>query len=339
MADMEKDSVKVTFSKSKEAYVEADEVDKEEYSGSYPGKVFNVFYRGCNNVDVSSDVGNVRKLQTGVPIHKTELLEFVNEKEADLQYEPSGSVNQKYSTVGSNWSRNGRRIKFSEKKTGLLQLSYSTTCERWGFNFTFAEQFCNNGKPPAALIIFRCASEMDSEVVENWYCHKKDVSIKVVDACTGDPVPGASVTIGGKKEVADEDGNVTFADIAEGEKSVKITAEGYIDSDKDPLDNDSINVEYDEDEDDRFYDKEEAKEYAQKEAFRVLAHVKHYDKLKRGSYKYIASYYDISNSSVSSKMNKALIALGYKEKKKEKGSQTTQNLNKKEAREKQGITI
>lgn len=96
---------------------------------------------------------------------------------------------------------------------------------------------------------------------------------------------------------------------------------------------------YDEDEDDMFYDKEEAHKLAEKEAFRVLAHVKHYGKLKRGSYKYISSYFDISNSSVSSKINKALIEQGYKEKKKEKGSSSTQNLNKKEAREKQGITI
>lgn len=93
---------------------------------------------------------------------------------------------------------------------------------------------------------------------------------------------------------------------------------------------------YDEDENDRFYTKEEAEDFAQKEAFKVLGHVKHNGKLKRGAYKYIASYYDISSSAVSSKMSKAMIKEGLKKPKKEV---STQNLNKKEDKKEQGITI
>lgn len=237
MVDMKSDSVKIVFS-SREAFIEVEEA--EDYSGPYSGKVFNVFYSGCSSPSVSSDVGNVQELQTNVPIDRTEILEFVDEKAASLRYEPSGSVTQEHSTVGSGWTRNGKKISFSEEKVGLLKVSYQTACDRWGFNF-------GNSSAPTALITFRCGSEVTSEQVEA--PNTGGVSIKVVDACTGDPVPNASVTISNKTEVTDENGDVSISGLTEEEHSVMITANGYIDSDKDPLDNDSINVSFDEDED------------------------------------------------------------------------------------------
>lgn len=69
-------------------------------------------------------------------------------------------------------------------------------------------------------------------------------NIKIVDHCTDEPVQGAAFTFQGKSFITDADGKAYIGELKKGivYPIGKITREGYIDSDIDPLDNEEFEI-------------------------------------------------------------------------------------------------
>jgi len=237
----------ISFGGGSNVKLDVDEV--EDYSGYFPGKVFNVFYSGCTAVSVVSDVGQITKLEGNVPEEKEETLQFVYEKTKSLDFHPIGTVEEIYSSMDHSFSMDGRVVSFPVPVFGIVKVRYTTSADKYGFDFTASEKLCLNDKPPAALIVFQCSDQRSTKTVSNWYCNRKTITARIVDACTGDPVPNANITVDGvDKGQADESGLITLHDMVEGDHNIKITADGYVDSDADTLANDTFTVTYDADE-------------------------------------------------------------------------------------------
>lgn len=215
--------------------------EDSDYSGVFQGKVFLV--TGSSQVTAKSDTGTISKMATGIPSTVQETLSFADAKEAMLQALPTGTVSVVYSSCGTP-AFDGKRVYFPGTKFGIVQVEYQTLSERWGFEFDFP--YCIGGNPPSAFVVFACGSASHSEVIENWHCSSQTVQIRVVNACTGDPVANASVMVDGSPAGdTDADGLLTLTGLTTGDHPVIITAAGYVPSDSDVLDNDNLAVSED----------------------------------------------------------------------------------------------
>ena len=82
-------------------------------------------------------------------------------------------------------------------------------------------------------------SEVDSELDTR----TRDITINVKDYATEITIEGATIYVDGSwKGATDAEGNITLKDIAVGDHTIKITKNGYLDSDLDDLANDTFTV-------------------------------------------------------------------------------------------------
>ena len=72
----------------------------------------------------------------------------------------------------------------------------------------------------------------------------EDVSVTINDACEGDPVAGAQISVDGNlvETVSGKDGKIHLGVLSKGEHNIVVTAPGYVSSADDTLSNDSIIV-------------------------------------------------------------------------------------------------
>ena len=218
--------------------------DDQDYLGSYEGFYFKVI-ASSPDYQLLHDFGDIKKIQKDATEVIEETIAIPREKSAQLSSVPLDGVQVVWSNLPSNFTLNQDTISFPNLQIGSMKVKYTRKFDRYNFDFLASEK--QDGGPPQAVIVGTLGDDQDHLVYENM--GYKGITIRIVDACTGDPVNQATVTVDGMNElVTDADGKVEL-NAKLGEHSLFVTAEGYINSDEDSLDNDSFMVKEDEDED------------------------------------------------------------------------------------------
>ena len=204
-----------------------------------------VLHKGWTNYQVGSSAGNLNRVAANYqyPIVSEELI-FALEDEKTLQYEPYSNVTYSWlgSSPGVSVTFEGDKVKLSSRAVGKLICSYTTIGDRWKLSgVTFDGD---------VVVVARPLPDGDGAYVDtDWETvteeeGEKLYDLKVIDYCTGDPVPGVAVTIAGQSYgVTDSDGVVYVGQLAAGSHSLVMTKDGYIPSASDKLNNDLIVIE------------------------------------------------------------------------------------------------
>lgn len=231
----------------------------DEYEGVFTeGRYFKVYPSGVP--EVYADAGELKKISSDKRETKTEYVVFAESKEESLGDFPvnTPTVLSWTGTGSPTFARD--KVKFNEKKVGVLKLEYEVSFDRYHHKFTLSEKY--QGEPEKCVIIGKKVFYEGSpyeEVSMDHLVHtnpetgdRRDVTIKVVDACTGDPVPDATVEINNGmvfSGTTDENGEVVVSDLLIGEEyQIFTNANNYVASDQDTLDNDTFTVEEEESE-------------------------------------------------------------------------------------------
>lgn len=89
-----------------------------------------------------------------------------------------------------------------------------------------------------------CASTYLEEDIISEEEAGEEVILRIIDACNDDPVPGAQVIVDGTlvEGITNVDGKINVGILSEGTYDIIVTADGFVPSNEDQLDNDQIEV-------------------------------------------------------------------------------------------------
>ncbi len=203
------------------------------------------------NYRLYASAGVVDKLATNVLYPMSETLVFALEKTAELSHVPSGVVSYKWlGRNGGNASFVGKTVRLGTTAIGVfvLQCDYFIAGDRVRLFLNEAAM----GEEAEMEVTVAAADDRGVATAAVSYAIDDEteggtlvpVDIQVVDACTGDPVAGASVTVDGQlMGTTDAEGVISCGMMLSGsEHTLVITATGYIDSEADTLCNDTFTV-------------------------------------------------------------------------------------------------
>lgn len=181
--------------------------------------------------------GTVSIQATGLPMAKEEEISFMMTSEATLQYLPDTAVSVKWiGTDGGTPSFAGRRVTIPEKAVGILECKYTTLwssvkCVPIEALDTLVCVFQNGGKDCLTFEVEEAAGPTSYE-------------LEVRDYCSNNILGGVTVYFDGKNMgQTDSNGVIYLGELLPGSShSLKMTKTDYIDSDKDKLNNDLIEI-------------------------------------------------------------------------------------------------
>ncbi|WP_022852022.1 carboxypeptidase-like regulatory domain-containing protein [Limisalsivibrio acetivorans] len=205
-----------------------------------PGeRCFLKIYPGLINHETTMNTGEVLERKNGLSEEHTEYLVFHESDHAKTEYPPVKILEASWEGKDCGEFRNsGSTFSLSEKKSGILRVRYATTFDR----------YCISAQAHT-LILFQVFAKSETSYTTIDYTEETDsdlrqVTLNVRDACTGEDVEGANVYLNDKfAGVSRVDGTLPLGLIRRGTYSLRITKEGYADSDSDNIRNDSFTVE------------------------------------------------------------------------------------------------
>jgi hypothetical protein len=204
-----------------------------------------VLHRGWTNYQAGSSAGRLNRTKANYqyPINGEELI-FAMEDEKTLQYLPYSQVTWYWlgDSPGVSVTFDGDKVKLSSPAVGKLVCSYTTLGDQWKLDrVTFDGD---------VVVVARPLPDGDGAYVDTeWESAEEEegeklYDMKVIDYCTGDPVPGVAVTIDSTSYgLTDDNGIVYIGKLTPGSHPLVMTKDGYIASASDKLNNDSIEVE------------------------------------------------------------------------------------------------
>jgi hypothetical protein len=181
--------------------------------------------------------GTWRQVTTRVPIEVEEDVEFDWSKEEQLYYLPDGAVTWEWlgTPVGRDPVFDGTFIRTSAEVLGILRCTYTTLVDQYGLK----------SDEEIPIMVFAYQGVLRDFLTVNFAGDgedRKQYEVRVLDYCTGDPVPGATVYVNGVSygQTAN-DGRVQVGTYTTGsENTLRIVKSGYLDSDNDSIRNDSF---------------------------------------------------------------------------------------------------
>jgi hypothetical protein len=194
--------------------------------------------------------GEVRQLVRNVMYPMSEVLEFAFEKTAQLSHTPAGAVS--YSWLGKSAGSplfSGRDVRITQTGVYILKCEYVIAGNRVRLFLNSSDMSGETemGVTVAAVDSRGVATASVNYAVPEEVAPEEDlvpVDIKVIDACTEEPIAGASVTVDGQlMGISDDNGLVSCGMMLSGTThTLVITASGYLDSEADDLCNDTFTV-------------------------------------------------------------------------------------------------
>jgi len=180
----------------------------------------------------------------------SEHVTFLYEKEKELSKFPSAIVSMEWELLKSPeepplLSANGKKISIPEKAFGTVNVSYVYKIHVWYLTVSKAqaEQKDSVSVPVLAMQSGGAADSVNVEYADDLGGDAQAYDFLVINDCTEDPVPGASFIFQGKDLVTGDDGRVYAGVLNHGTYQLGIIkATGYLDSDKDTLDNEKFTI-------------------------------------------------------------------------------------------------
>lgn len=172
---------------------------------------------------------------------ESETLNFLESDEATLSKQPEGDVAFEWQLTDPgnvSISLDGKTVKLNKNVFGILKATYKTRIYLWRMTYTGDEAeipvlLSQYGKTASCTVKY-----LSFEIEETGL-----YNIKIIDHCSNEPVPGAAFTFQGKSFITNDDGKAYIGELKKGVYGIgKITKEGYIDSDIDPLENEDFEV-------------------------------------------------------------------------------------------------
>lgn len=194
---------------------------------------------------MESSFGLLTVKASGINIEIEERIDFFHVEKEELSNIPSSEVTMEW--VGNNHGivdisgidlavRSGKRV------TGSLDCTYDSEIIRIQLSNTNIKDVDEYDILVSVFFddddILSCSVPFEREEETD----EVDVDIQVLDMCTGNPIPGAFITMPGRISAnADSNGLLSVGVLNKGhEYDITVTATGYESSDVDPLKNDSF---------------------------------------------------------------------------------------------------
>lgn len=170
---------------------------------------------------------------------KTEYLIFTQSDTSSVQYPVSKLIAAVWQGRSCGAIKlDGTSIALEQKVSGVLKITYETT-------YDIIDVFC----PLSSMCLLEALGVTRYGYTTIDYTYGTGdgtvaTTFKVRDACTGVGLPGASVWINDLyKGITDDNGFIDLGYLNPGTYKVKATKDGYQDSDKDVIANDSFTIE------------------------------------------------------------------------------------------------
>jgi len=202
----------------------------------------------AESVQKHTSAGSLSVHSSNVPSAQSEEITFAMSDTGQLRQKPEGGV--AYSWQGNNGGTpvfDGRQIKLPEPVVAVLKCDYSVKGSRLRLNVSDANM---SGMTNLSVVVVAVAGEQKASVTVRY--SKDDVvstdpiamDLQVSDFCSGDSVGDVRVYLNGENiGVTNEAGIIHLGELLPGSThQLRMTRDGYIDSDNDVLHNDSFTV-------------------------------------------------------------------------------------------------
>lgn len=221
-----------------------------------PTGVFRV-YASSPEYTVRTSRRPARKTAAQAVLRVRELLVFKNERMQRLSYPLGGQLRHRW--LGSSGpavifpGRGGARVWLESPTVGVLEVQYVTCFDRWQVE-----------APCPVAIVATLGDAQDSllldpglplsgiwdEIISGDWSHEdwadKDqttnLTVRVVNYCSGSGVSGADVWLDGAHRRTNSEGEATFEAVRPGSHSVRAAKPGYMATDEDTLDNERFTI-------------------------------------------------------------------------------------------------
>lgn len=225
-------------------------LDKEKNQGKTDFETYgNIFFRAYpagNYLFRSIFKGNFKVISTQNITEETEKITFLGTNKASTEYPIYQIKNVKWLGTPRNCS-NLEGFSPAVRKVGSSDLETSDCC--WGkLEITYTTSYALARYTPQELgehlIIGKLGQYfgyLDLSVISYL---EEEVTLTFVDACTGAPIPEATVEVDGVlKGETDAEGVIVIGTMTRGFHTVRASATQYIDTNLDSLDNEEFFVE------------------------------------------------------------------------------------------------
>ncbi len=191
-----------------------------------------------DSYETSRSGGVLSRVGTNVGHEVTQVITFAYSDKGSLSHVPSSIVSHRWlgSSAGAV-SFDGREVSLSGEGTGMLEVVYRVTADRWRLvsstpGDVLVSAYQAKGDVRAALTVNIGGGGLSGPIV-----------INVKDFCDDSDIAGAAVYVDGAyKGQTDASGRVNVGMLAAGTHTVSVTAAGYIASANDHLRNDSFTI-------------------------------------------------------------------------------------------------
>jgi hypothetical protein len=198
-------------------------------------------YPGGQNPQISTSWGSAEIFMKGVKQTFTEYIAFRSAASANTTYYIEKLISASWEGTGEGRPLiYGSRIILPDLTTGVLKVQYETS-------YDLIDVTCSH---PTYLLVSAESETLSGDFLVDFTdgyltdIYDKDVVMTVRDACSKETLPNASVYINGSfSGRTDSAGLIRLGSMKSGTYALRITRDGYTDTDKDTISNDYFTVE------------------------------------------------------------------------------------------------
>lgn len=190
----------------------------------------------------SSD-GAFSKSASNILFDVVESIEFANESEAQLSYSPQSEPKWKWIGSGGydgSVKFSGKTVMLTKPAVAIMEVTYKASGDRLALVCTklvnVVAVVIQDGETESITVDFTSEEEAPAE--------KESYSLEILNLCSGLAVSDAAVYLDGTFIGSSNAKGIIDLGLLEKKSrhTLKIVKEGFVDSDKDPLDNDEFTV-------------------------------------------------------------------------------------------------
>lgn len=198
-------------------------------------------YPGGSSPELFATCGSVKNSLTNLTETYTEYIAFRDSDTANSKFHITKLLSAVWEGTGSGVAKiYGSKLILPSATTGVLKIRYETS-------YDLINVRCEQ---PTYVLVTAKSEELSGDYLVDFTedfiteTYQKDVILTVRDACSREVLDNASVYINGIfSGKSDSEGLVKLGSMKSGTYNLKITKDGYLDTDLDTIKNDSFTVE------------------------------------------------------------------------------------------------